>query len=188
MHPLKSLFRAGLILALALVFMDVAVGAQTLSNVTSTPITFSVAESLTVNVTGGPIVIPSNGSASNQISATVSWNLHNSGNTAHLSMLAYFGSTTALSGAFGGSIDVSKVFLSFNGGTATACNGTKIDQETRAPAGSTCSSSEYFVQNSSLGSTGTSPSQTYVLSIPSAATISPDNYSGSLLISAGTDI
>jgi len=178
-----------LVLALALVMLFVsgnALAAQTLSNVTSTQVNFTVNESLTVTVTGGAITIPSNGSASNQISATVAWNLH-SGGSNKISMLAYFGSTTALTGAFGGTINASQVFMSYNGGAAAACTATIIDQETRAVAGATCPG-EFFIQNAQVGSTGTSTAQTYVLSIPSASSIAPDVYTGQLLISAGANV
>lgn len=174
---MKNLFRTALAMILAVALSGAPAMAQIPSNVATVNLSMTIQSSLTVaatpanitfNYTGG-----GNATASGPINITTTWNL---GSPEILAVMAYFSSTTALTGP--NSIMVSQVFASANGGGSTACTGTFTNQVPASTPGATC-----FVNSAQTVSGTGSENDSLLLSLQNL-TPTPGTYTGVLNISA----
>jgi len=145
------------------------------SNTATVSLTANVSETITVSATPASITFNLSGQASSPITITSTYNVNNT--RLNFVVDAYFASTTALSNS-GPVITTSQIFGSMNGGPATACNGggdLGPVQLTNA-----CPRSPRSLNGVFSGSF----TDSLVLSIPGLGSMTPGNYTGSILIVA----
>jgi hypothetical protein len=125
-------------LLVAVVILSLAVFAQASNPQTpaavSVPASMSINESLSLVVTGGPLVIPATqNTASNALTATATYNLVAANHAGGIQYVTYFSATNALTGNF--TVTSSQLSTQVNGGTWLACSGTSVQGSV---AGATC--------------------------------------------------
>jgi hypothetical protein len=124
-----------LLVTLTLIVMPAYASNPQTSGPISVPASMSISESLSLSVSGGPLVIPAtNDTASNVLTLTTTYNLIASNHAGGLQYATWFGGTTALSGSF--TVASSALSTQVNGGSWLACTGSAVQGST---AGATCS-------------------------------------------------
>jgi hypothetical protein len=135
------------------------------------PASMSINESLSLVVTGGPLVIPAiNNGVSNVLTLTTTYNLIAANHAGGLQYATWFSSTNALTGNF--TVASSALSTQVNGGSFLPCTGSAVQGST---AGATCS-------------TWTKLTQTQLTATPSGTdsnTVAVQ-YTGTTLTNAGT--
>jgi hypothetical protein len=162
------------ILALVLCLAPALQATTTQSNVATVALTATVSSTLTVSVSTTSLTF-TDGNPSTPISVTTSWNV--STQFSGLDTVAYFASSTALSGATG-AIPTSAV-VGIGAGGSGPCSQQQII------GGITFSNAcvDVFNVNSTAGMSGTNTSP-FQLSIPTLASFPPGSYTGVLNITA----
>lgn len=130
---MMSLRKLAVIFA-SLVLLAMPLHAQAVSSAVSTvPISMTLSETLTLTVTGGPIVLSSTpGQASNAITILTSGII--AGGHANLDTVAYFSSSNALSSVSPAqNIATTNVWAAANGGAMAACGSTVAGQTFACP-------------------------------------------------------
>lgn len=130
---MNSLRKLSVFLA-SLILLAMPLHAQAVSSAVSTvPISMTLAETLTLTVTGGPIVLSSTpGQASNAITIVTGGLI--AGGHPNLDTVAYFSSTNALSSVSPAqNIATSNVWAAANGGAMAACGATVAGQTFACP-------------------------------------------------------
>ena len=108
--------------ALAILVTAFAHAGQINSNIVSTSASINVSESITLTLTGGPLVIPSSGSPSNSINVGYSYNLIPASHASGLEQVGYFNSSTAALTNGTVNVPASSLLENFNGTGFAACN------------------------------------------------------------------
>jgi hypothetical protein len=161
-----------LVVILALVALPYpAVAAQISSGPVTVPASITINESLTLTVTGGPLVIPAtqNG-VSNVLTLTTTYNLVGANHAGGLQYATWFSSTNALTGTF--TVPSGSLSTQVNGGSFIPCTGASVQGST---ANATCSTWTKLTQ----AQLNTTPSGTDTNSVAV-------QYTGSTLTNAGS--
>jgi hypothetical protein len=167
--------RISQILSLFMVLTLIAMPAFASNTQSSGPITvpasISISESLSLVVTGGPLVIPAtNDGVSNSLTLTTTYNLIAANHAGGLQYVTYFSNSNALTGNF--TVTSNNLSTQVNGGSFIACSGTAVQGSVN---GATCS-------------TWTKLTQTQLNTTPAGTdtnTIAVE-YTGTTITSAGT--
>ena len=135
------------------------------------PASISINESLTLVVTGGPLVIPAtqNG-VSNVLNLSATYNLISANHAGGLQYVTYFSATNALTGNF--TVLSSALSTQVNGGSFLPCSGASVQGST---ANATCSTWTHLTQTQ----LNTTPSGTDTNTVVV-------QYTGATLTNAGT--
>lgn len=135
------------------------------------PASISISESLSLVVTGGPLVIPATSDGvSNTLTLTATYNLIAANHAGGLQYVTYFSNSNALTGNF--TVLSSALSTQVNGGTFLACSGSSVQGSTN---NATCSTWTHLSQSQ----LNTTPAGTDVNTVAV-------EYTGSTLTAAGT--
>ena len=174
---------ASLITAFALFLVPAYASNPLTSGAQTVTITANVNESITLALTGGPIVLPMTGALSNAITASVTFNVIKANHTQGIWSAAWFSSTTALSGA--GSIPSSSLSLTTTLNLATStnvCNGA-ANTQTGSVAGATCEATNEAPQSVFTTNPSGTITDSYQLAYTNPSVIpTPGAYNGTLNI------
>jgi hypothetical protein len=115
-----------LIVAISLVLALPAMAGTTINSTTqSVTVNITVAESVTLSLSGGPINLPANGNVSNSVTSTYGYTLIPANHTTGVWAVAWFSSATAaLSGA--ANVPASAISLQTDAGAFATCGGSAM--------------------------------------------------------------
>jgi hypothetical protein len=173
---MKNIARIALAVILSVGISGAPALAQITSNNATVGLSMQINETLTVTATPANITFnyaSGSATASGPIQIATAYNLST---TRTLAVMAYFSSTTALTGGSG--VMVSNVYASSNGGSSQPCTGTFTNQVPASTPGATC-----FVNDAQSVSGSGTEIDSLVLSLQSLSG-TPGTYTGVLNISA----
>lgn len=180
------------VLALLMTFACVpsrADASGTQSAVSTVQMNLTIAESITLAVTGGPVVFTYGGgttaTSATTISVTTTWNLASVNQGIYTD--AY---VTTPAAALTGPVNIpaADVFTSFDGHTAGGCNGP-VNVMAAIPgevAGGVCGS--LLFQNAPLASAAGTHTDTITFSMAGLPVLTPGSYTGTLNIAAASNL
>jgi hypothetical protein len=124
-----------LLVTLTLIVMPAFASNPQTSGPITVPASISISESLSLSVSGGPLVIPAiQNTASNVLTLTTTYNLIAANHAGGLQYVTWFSSTNALTGNF--TVTSSELSSQVNGGSFLPCSGSAVQGST---TGATCS-------------------------------------------------
>jgi hypothetical protein len=183
------LFVVAMAFVLALSLMAGGVSAQAIYSLpqNTVPLSMTIAESLTVSVTGGPVVFTYNSAAHTAtagapLSVVTSWQLGNTRAVVQTTAWADDGPVALTDGT--DTIPTSALFASVDSGTATACTGNSLNG--LGLATSTCPT-VYSVAITGANRAGTHTDSLLLSLSGLSATLPAGSYTGQLDIQAYTD-
>jgi hypothetical protein len=162
----------------ALASLPAFASGPTYSGPQTVPVNLTVAESLTFTVSGGPLVIPPTGAPSNTINLNYSYNINPVNHTTSgLSVVAWFGSTSALTQGTA-TIPNTALAASLNGSGYTPCSGAASNGI--GVAGSVCVANQDLTLAQITAAPSGQGSDTLAMEYVGSGTLLPGLYSGVL--------